>query len=184
MTFVRVAGFILTPRRRALAKAEKFLGQTIRERLHEEDIHGNDWPGKPVRNFKPIRSSFGVIQQQNDLLSWLLDATNDNKERRDVQDLITRILLMNLGAIHTTSMVLSNLKVQTQPLNVNFQVFKTAVYALAAHPEYVEILRTNVESAITEEGWTKAAVGKMDHLDSFLKEAQRLYGDLGVCESP
>ncbi|KAK0222735.1 cytochrome P450 [Armillaria nabsnona] len=150
MTSVRVAGFILTPRRRALAKAEKLLDQTIRERLHKEDIHGNDWPGKP-----------------NDLLSWLLDATNGNKERRDVQDLITRILLLNLGAIHTTSMV-----------------FKTAVYALAAHPEYVEILRTEVELAITEEGWTKAAVGKMDRLDSFLKEAQRLYGDLGVCESP
>ncbi len=91
---------------------------------------------------------------------------------------------MNLGAIHTTSMVLSNLKVQKQPLNVSFQVFKTAVYALAAHPEYVEILRTEVESAIAEEGWTKAAVGKMDRLDSFLKEAQRLYGDLGVCEPP
>ncbi|PBK82225.1 cytochrome P450 [Armillaria gallica] len=141
-----VAGFILTPRRRALAKAEKFLGQTIRERLHEEDIHGNDWSGKP-----------------NDLLSWLVDATNGNKERRNVQDLITRILLLNLGAIHTTSMV-----------------FKTAVYALAAHPEYVEILRTDVISAIAEEGWTKAAVGKTDRLDNFLKEAQRRYGDLGV----
>ncbi|KAK0433041.1 cytochrome P450 [Armillaria borealis] len=121
-----VAGFILTPRRRALAKAEKFLGQTIRERLQEEDIHGNDWPGKP-----------------NDLLSWLLDATKGNKERRDVQDLITRILLLNLGAIHTTSMV-----------------FKTV--------------------PSQKKAGLKPAVGKMGRLDSFLKEAQRLYGDLGV----
>lgn len=36
---------------------------------------------------------------------------------------------------------------------------------------------------IKEEGNTKAAMGKMNQLDSFLKEAQRLYGDIGVCES-
>ncbi len=54
---------------------------------------------------------------------------------------------------------------------------------LAAHPEYVETLRTEVESVIKEEGNTKAAMNRMNHLDSFLKETQRLYGDLGVCES-
>ncbi|PBK82180.1 cytochrome P450, partial [Armillaria gallica] len=37
-----------------------------------------------------------------------------------------------------------------------------------------------VESVIKEEGNTKAAMGKMNQLDSFLKEAQRLYGDFGV----
>ena len=63
------------------------------------------------------------------------------------------------------------------------QTFTTALYALAAHPQYVETLRTEVESVIEEEGITKAAMGKMNQLDSFLKESQRLYGDMGVCES-
>ncbi|SJL14132.1 uncharacterized protein ARMOST_17587 [Armillaria ostoyae] len=119
-----------------------------------------DYPRTTARREHSRKRLTGKL---NDLLSWLLDTTNGNKERHDIQDLITRILLLNLGAIHTTSMV-----------------FKTAVYALATHPEYVEILRTEVESAIAEEGWTKAAVGKMDRLDSFLKEAQRVYGDLGI----
>lgn len=139
-------GSIFTPRRRAMAKAEKFLGQTIQERLYQEKIHGKDWPGKP-----------------NDMLSWLLDGSNGNEERRTVQSLCTRMLFTNLGAIHTTS-----------------NAFTTALYALAAHPEYVETLRTEVESVIEEEGNTKDAMGKMNQLDSFLKESQRLYGDFGV----
>ncbi len=46
---IRIAAFFTTPRRRAVAAAEKFFGQTIRERLHQEDVHGKNWPGKPVR---------------------------------------------------------------------------------------------------------------------------------------
>ncbi|KAK0471578.1 cytochrome P450 [Armillaria novae-zelandiae] len=137
---------IVTPRRRAMAKAEKFLGQTIQERLYQEKIYGKDWPGKP-----------------NDMLSWLIDGSNGNEERRTIQSLCTRMLFTNLGAIHTTS-----------------NAFTTALYVLAAHPEYVETLRTEVESVLKEEGSTKAAMGKMNQLDSFLKECQRLYGDFGV----
>ncbi|KAK0448935.1 cytochrome P450 [Desarmillaria tabescens] len=66
-------------------------------------------------------------------------------------------------AIHTTAMAFTN-----------------ALYALAAHLEYVETLRTEVESMIKEEGNTKAAMDRMNQLDSFLKESQRLYGDFGV----
>ncbi|KAK0447146.1 cytochrome P450 [Armillaria borealis] len=105
---------IFTPRKRAIAKAEKFLGETIRERMHQQDVYGKDWPGKP-------------------------------------------------GIIHTMSMT-----------------FTTAVYALATHPEYAETLREEVESIINEEGCTKDAMGKMNQLDSFLKEAQRVYGTMGV----
>ncbi|KAK0493225.1 cytochrome P450 [Armillaria luteobubalina] len=137
---------IATPRRRALAKAEKFLGQIIQERLYQEKVYGKDWPGKP-----------------NDMVSWLIDGANGNEERRTIQSLCTRMLFTNLGAIHTTS-----------------NAFTTALYVLAAHPEYVETLRTEVESVLKEEGCTKNAMGKMNQLDSFLKESQRLYGDFGV----
>ncbi|KAK0448941.1 cytochrome P450 [Desarmillaria tabescens] len=109
-----IVGSIITPRRRAIAKTEKFLAETI-------------------------------------------------QERRTVRSLSARMLLTNVAAIHTTS-----------------NTFTSALYALAAHPEYVEMLRTEVETVIKEEGKTKAAMGKMNQLDSFLKESQRLYGDIGV----
>ncbi|PBK82189.1 cytochrome P450 [Armillaria gallica] len=141
-----IVAFFTTPRRRAVAKAEEFLGQNIRERLHQEDVHGKDWPGKP-----------------NDMLSWLLDASKGVKERRTVRELSIEMLGVNIGAIHTTTTAFTN-----------------ALFVLAAHPECVETLRTEVESVTKEEGYTKAAMGKMIQLDSFLKETQRLYGDFGV----
>ncbi|PBK86469.1 cytochrome P450 [Armillaria gallica] len=141
---------IFTPRRRAIAKAEKFLGDTIRERMHQQDIYGKDWPGKP-----------------NDLISWLLDATYGDDNRRSVKDHCDKVLLVNMGAIHTTSMT-----------------FTTALYALATHPEYAEVLRDEVESIIYEEGCTKSAMGKMIKLDSFVKEVQRLYGNPSVFGMP
>ncbi|KAK0230008.1 cytochrome P450 [Armillaria nabsnona] len=137
---------IFTPWRRALAEAEKFLGDTIRERMHQQDVHGKYWPEKP-----------------NDLVSWLLDKTCGDGKRRSVKDHCSKVLLFNLAAIHTTSMT-----------------FTTTLYALAIHPEYAETLRDEVEAIIDEEGCTKSAMGKMSKLDSFVKEAQRLYGNVGV----
>ncbi|PBK90650.1 cytochrome P450 [Armillaria gallica] len=128
------------------SKTEKFLGETIRERMHQQDVYGKDWPGKP-----------------NDLVSWLLDITYVDGKRRPVKDHCDRVLILNAGAIHATSMTLT-----------------TALHALATHPEYAETLRDEVEAIINEEGYTKSAMGKMSKLDSFLKEAQRLYGTMGV----
>ncbi|KAK0230002.1 cytochrome P450 [Armillaria nabsnona] len=132
------------------SKTEKFLGDTIREQMHQQDVHGKEWPGKP-----------------NDVVSWLLDATYGDVKKRSVKDYCSRVLFVNLGAIHTTSMT-----------------FTTALYALATHPEYAEILRDEVESIINEVGYTKSAMGKMSKLDSFVKEAQRLYGNVGVFGMP
>ena len=100
-----------------------------------------------------------------------------------MQDLIVRMLGLNFAAIHTTSMVcLLNLRFE-QLVTLHFQTVTAALYVLAAHSEYVQILRDEVEAAIAGEGMTKAAMGKMNKLDSFVKEAQRLYGGVGVCKS-
>ena len=55
-----------------------------------------------------------------------------------------------------------------------------AFYYLLSHPEYIETLRHDVETAVAEEGWTKAGMDKMLKLDSFFREAQRISG-LGIC---
>jgi hypothetical protein len=50
------------------------------------------------------------------------------------------------------------------------------LYHLAASPEYAEPLRGEVQSAVEEHGWTKAALDYMPKLDSFVKESQRFNG--------
>ncbi|KAK7695491.1 hypothetical protein QCA50_000127 [Cerrena zonata] len=64
-----------------------------------------------------------------------------------------------MAAIHTTS-----------------QSFTFALYRLAANPEWILRMREEVESVVKAEGWTKSAMQKMHHVDSFLKECQRCDG--------
>ena len=49
-------------------------------------------------------------------------------------------------------------------------------FDLAARQEYIAPLRTEIEQAIGEQGWTKEAMGQMRKLDSFLRESSRLSG--------
>ncbi len=56
------------------------------------------------------------------------------------------------------------------------QTFTNALYRLLSHPECIEPLRQEIETAVSEEGWTKAAIDKMHKIDSFLRETQRLDG--------
>ena len=51
-----------------------------------------------------------------------------------------------------------------------------ALFDLAAAPQYLQPLREEIEPIIAAEGWTKAAMGKMWKLDSFLRESQRFNG--------
>ncbi|KJA16226.1 hypothetical protein HYPSUDRAFT_47536 [Hypholoma sublateritium FD-334 SS-4] len=91
----------------------------------------------------------------NDLITWLLEEAKG--PQRTTEQISLRVLGINFAAIHTTSMALTN-----------------ALYDLAAYPQYVEAMREEVEAVISSEGWTKAAMGKMRKVDSFLKESQRL----------
>ncbi|KAJ3755699.1 cytochrome P450 [Lentinula raphanica] len=131
-----------------LKRATGHLELLIRERLEKEKEYGSsDWPGKP-----------------NDLISWLLDEAQGHERRKDiVYNIVSRVLLVNFSAIHTTSVTCTN-----------------ALFYLAANPHLVQPLREEVESIVAELGWTKAAMGKMHKLDSFLKETQRLSGVGGV----
>ncbi|KAF7368811.1 Cytochrome P450 [Mycena venus] len=93
----------------------------------------------------------------NDMISWLLEHATDDE--RTVDKLIERILMINFAAIHTTA-----------------NSFTQALYHLAAAPDYVTPLREELEIAVREDGWSKAAMGKCIKLDSFLRESQRFNG--------
>ncbi|KAK7038539.1 cytochrome P450 [Favolaschia claudopus] len=92
----------------------------------------------------------------NDMISWLIDGARGHPMRRNIRSLSCTMLNVNFGALHTIT-----------------QGVLHALYTLAAHLQYVEPLREEIESVVEAEGWTKAAIDKMVKLDSFLKESAR-----------
>ncbi|KAJ7041349.1 cytochrome P450 [Mycena alexandri] len=96
----------------------------------------------------------------NDLISWLLDAAPVDGRR--VTPILERVLGINFAAIHTSSMVLTH-----------------ALFDLAVHPECAAPLREEAARVVAADGWTKAALGKMHKIDSFLRESLRMNG-LGI----
>ncbi|KAF5384086.1 hypothetical protein D9615_003288 [Tricholomella constricta] len=56
------------------------------------------------------------------------------------------------------------------------QSLTQALYHLAANSECIKPLREEIERVVSQEGWTKLAMGELLKLDSFLKESQRLSG--------
>ncbi|KAI9434914.1 cytochrome P450 [Lactarius psammicola] len=93
----------------------------------------------------------------NDMLMWLMSEAKGVE--RSLEGLARRLLIVNFVAIYTTSLT-----------------FTTVFYHLLSNPEYIEPLRHDVETAVAEEGWTKAGMDKMDKMDSFLQESQRVDG--------
>ncbi|ESK83170.1 cytochrome p450 [Moniliophthora roreri MCA 2997] len=141
-----IAGNLLTPVPASVKRAKEHLAPIIQERLAKDEEYGCDWAERP-----------------NDLLSWLLDEAKGYQ--RSLDDLVMRILTINFGAIHTTTMSVT-----------------TTISVLGVYPQYIPELRNEIEAVVAEHGWTKAAMGQMRKLDSFLKEVQRFtsYGVFGV----
>ncbi|EPQ55820.1 cytochrome P450 [Gloeophyllum trabeum ATCC 11539] len=114
---------------------------------------------KPVldERVKALEDADGEWSSQpNDMLSWLIASV----PKDETLDTMTRRMLgVNVAAIHTIS-----------------HTFTHSCYYLAANQQYIAPIRKEVEEAIAEEGWTKAAFGKMYLLDSFLREVLRLNG--------
>jgi cytochrome P450 len=84
------------------------------------------------------------------------------------EQLVSRTLMVNFAAIHTTTMVKHIHALLTD------KAFTHAIYNLACHSEYVSPLRDEIEPLILEHGWQKSALMKMKKLDSFVKETLRL----------
>lgn len=93
----------------------------------------------------------------NDILSWFMDEAKG--EERNARALALRILMVNFASGHTTSLA-----------------FAHALFHLAANPEFLQPMREEVDKVIREEGWTKSAIGRMNKIDSFLREANRFNG--------
>ncbi|KAI0000304.1 cytochrome P450 [Russula vinacea] len=113
----------------------EYIRPMVEERFAKMEEYGDDWDDKP-----------------DDMLMWLMSEAKGVE--RSLEGVARRLLLVNFGAIHTTSLAI--------------------LYRLLAHPEYLEPLREEVDAAIKEEGWTKAGIDRMHKIDSFIRESQRL----------
>lgn len=103
-----------------------------------------------------------------------MEAQQTDDQFRTIAD---RVMITNFAAIHTSSLVrhLTYLSVIYLSLTLDQSGSLTLLW-LADHPEYIEPIREEIEEVIGEQGWTKAAMGKMWKLDSLLKEFQRHQG--------
>ncbi|KAF8186870.1 cytochrome P450 [Mycena galopus ATCC 62051] len=117
------------------------LGPILQHRIEMDDKYGPNWPDS---------------DRPNDMISWLLDEARGHPKRRTMRNMTRTLLLVNFGALHTTT-----------------QGILHALYTLAANLQYVQPLREEIESVLKAEGWTKAGMGKLVKLDSFLKESSR-----------
>ena len=89
------------------------------------------------------------------LLSWMIECANGPEQ--DPQHLAHLEIVISLAAIHTSQM---------NTVHV--------LYDLAARPEYIEELRSEIRTvAAAEGGWNKTSYTKLRKLDSFMKESQR-----------
>ncbi|PPQ77970.1 hypothetical protein CVT26_005275 [Gymnopilus dilepis] len=137
---------IVTRVPRSIQRAISHASPLFQAQLEREQELGKDWPNRP-----------------NNLITWLVQEAQD-PSRRNVYDLAVRLLTVNFTAIHTTSVASI----------VASRALTHMLYDLAAHPEYVQPMREEVEKVLGHEGWTKSSVLKLRKLDSFIKESQRL----------
>jgi cytochrome P450 len=98
----------------------------------------------------------GTDSYEDDMLQWFMDAAFGNPDRFSNKELAIRVLVLNFASIHTTA-----------------NSFTHALYHLAVNPQYVTILRTEVQEIVAADGWTKSAMSKMRRLDSFFRESTR-----------
>lgn len=94
----------------------------------------------------------GLAEMPSDAIVWLHEVANG-----EPYDPVIIQLGVSVTAIHTTTDLL------TQTL-----------LDLAAYPEIIDPLRTEIAQVVIEHGWGKVTLQKMMLLDSVIKETQRL----------
>ncbi|KAG0646519.1 Cytochrome P450 monooxygenase BOA7 [Hyphodiscus hymeniophilus] len=96
---------------------------------------------------------------KHSLAAWSMGHYEKN-ETPTAESVADTILAAAFAAIHTTTMTLANV-----------------LYDLAAHPEYITVLREEIEGISAEEPdgkLRKQTMPKLGKLDSFIKESQRV----------
>lgn len=102
-------------------------------------------------------------ERSDDLIQWLLDALPEG-DRRDYHAQAELQLILSAASIHTTNNLLVD-----------------CIYDLAADPAIAEELRQEATTVLEGEdnGWArKDSMSKLKKMDSFMKEVQRMSGNV------
>lgn len=104
-------------------------------------------------------------ERPDDFVQWLLDALPE-EDKRDYHAQAKLHLILCAAAIHTTSNLATD-----------------CIYDLATYPEHQEILREEAKEILEQDGgWAKKeSMAKLKKMDSFIKESQRLAGNVSKC---
>jgi cytochrome P450 len=107
-------------------------------------------------------------KKKNDFLQWSLDQAKESgdPEMWKPRTLASRILLMNMVSIHTSSLTFTNVLLDL----------------VSSKPEYIEELCNEVATMLNETGgvWTKATLARLVKLDSVFRESARLNTSVAV----
>ena len=97
------------------------------------------------------------------MIQWVMDTTAP-EERRNFRQMAHLQLLLSAASLHATNNLLAE-----------------CVYDLATHHDIQEELRQEVmEVLVNEEAWArKDSIVRLKKLDSFIRESQRLSGNIG-----
>ncbi|KAL1876879.1 hypothetical protein VTK73DRAFT_9032 [Phialemonium thermophilum] len=101
-------------------------------------------------------------EKPDDFIQWLLDSLPE-EEKSGFQTQTELQLILSAAAIHTTTNLIAE-----------------SVFDLAAHPEWQGTLRDEVmETLERDNGWEKKdGMARLQQMDSFIKEVQRLAGNI------
>lgn len=104
-------------------------------------------------------------ERPDDFVQWMLDVLPED-QKRDYKLQAKLHLILCAAAIHTTSNLATD-----------------CIYDLAAHPEDQEALRQEAREVLEkDQGWArKESLAKLKKMDSFVKESQRLAGNVSKC---
>jgi hypothetical protein len=150
----------LLPPFRKLAGYRNFAGNKLKPQV--ESIL-NTYKEK-LRGFKTMSEDEAMAEAEKsnfNMVHWMIGHFKD-PERVDPFELGQQQMTAAFAAIHTTGMAASH-----------------AIFDLAAYPEYIPILRKEIEDVIEEEAFPdkrlrKTSMAKLRKLDSFIKESARM----------
>lgn len=117
----------------------------------------------PILADRVVREKSHDHKKPLDSIEWIRDDANDPKDKNDPH--LHAIVQLIIGAlsVNTTSQLITN-----------------SIFNLAAWPEYVPILRQEIDDTLKEAGgeWTMESMAQLQKLDSFIKETLRHSGHL------
>lgn len=131
------------------------LPQVIRLRQRETQLA--EYLRPVVEERMTAKSKDPNWQEPDDMLQWMISR---DQGANSVDEIASVQLGLIFAAIHTTTMTVTNI-----------------LYTLAVTPEYIEPLREEIRNAIfSNDGViTSRALQQMEKLDSYMKEATRIY---------